>query len=486
MKKLLLSVAILLGATAVNAQTPVGTVVSNFTLTDINGTTHSLFDYLDAGKMVVIDVSATWCGPCWNYHNTGALDDFYLAHGPSGDNTAMAFFIEGDVSTNSADLHGTGSNTQGDWVTGENLPIIDLTTSASFTSSGLVIPYYPVMYVICPNRVVLASGVAGAIGTLSNLNGMIGDCPAPASQPADAAALSFDSPVVVCGGGSYTPVVTIQNNGTTAMTSATITISSGGTTVSTGTFSGNLATYGTSQITCSAIPSYNGGTLNVVVTTSGDANAANGMINPVVDNAIQANGITGTVAIVTDAYGSETTWKIKNSGGTVIASGGPYNDLTAAGTTVQTVANVNFSPNTCYTFTIYDAYGDGINSGYGAGSYTVKDATGATLATGGDFMDEESKAFKSGVAGIEEMSIEGFNVYPNPATSVLNIAFEATNADYTVSLVDLQGRVISSNVYYNLADSQSIELSVDGIASGNYLVKVVSNGAMSVENVVIR
>jgi len=62
MKKLLLSLAVLTGISAY-AQTPVGSVVNNFTLTDINGNSHSLFNYLDQGKFVVIDVSATWCGP---------------------------------------------------------------------------------------------------------------------------------------------------------------------------------------------------------------------------------------------------------------------------------------------------------------------------------------------------------------------------------------------------------------------------------------
>jgi len=41
-------------------QLPVGTVAPNFTLTDINGNTHTLYDYLDQGKTVVIDFSTTW------------------------------------------------------------------------------------------------------------------------------------------------------------------------------------------------------------------------------------------------------------------------------------------------------------------------------------------------------------------------------------------------------------------------------------------
>ena len=507
MKKLVFS-ALVLASTSFssNAQLADGSIAPDFTVTAYqswlstsgmnNNGTYNLYDYLDAGYTVILDVSATWCGPCWNHHLTGALDDLYINHGPAGQlgvsgtttDDVMVIWLDGDGATADATML-DGSGTIGNWIQPNAtigqvpFPMANpITATANQINNGYNIAYFPTIYKICPNRVVSEVGQLNAAQFYTS----VGTCPPPASAPADAAAVTFDSDLVVCGG-NYTPVVTIQNNGTTALTSATVTVLSGATTVSTGTYTGNLATYGITQVTCTPIAAYAGGTLNVVVTTSSDANAGNGTLSAVISNAVQATGITGTVAIVSDQYGSETTWTVKNSGGATVASGGPYADLGAAGTTVQPIVNFNMVANGCYTFEILDSFGDGINSAqYGLGTYTVKDGTGATIASGGVFADSDSKAFKAGTAGIEEIAINGFNVFPNPASSVVNVSFEASNADYTVSLLDLQGRVISSNTYYNLADVQSIEMSVEGIASGNYLVKVVTEGAMSVEKVVIK
>jgi hypothetical protein len=485
MKKLLFSLAVLTGV-ASYAQTPVGTVVSNFTLTDINGTSHSLFNYLDQGKMVVIDVSATWCGPCWNYHNTGALNNFYNQFGPSGTNQAMVFFVEGDPSTTAADLNGTGANTQGDWVTGENMPIIDLANSASFENSGMSIDYFPEMYVICPNRVIIASGVAGALGTVANLTTYLGQCPPPASNPADVAALNYLGSLSHCEG-SYTPSVQIQNNGTSPLTSATVTITQGGNTVSTGTYSGNLATYGTANVTCSAIPNFTGGALTVTVTTTGDATAANNNVNATIATALTAASQYVTVNITTDAYASETSWTIKNASGTTVASGGGnWQDLGAAGQTVQTPVQVTLSANMCYDFEILDAYGDGICCSYGNGAYSVTDATGATLLSGGEFGDSEKKPFKTGALGINEENFAAMNVYPNPATDAINVSFEAANADYSVDVLDIQGRVIASQVVNNVNGTQVVSFATENMAKGNYIVRIASNGFTTTKSVVVR
>jgi hypothetical protein len=485
MKKLLLSLVVFAGISSVNAQTPVGTVVNNFTLTDLNGTSHTLFDYLDAGKMVVIDVSATWCGPCWNYHNTGALNDFYNAKGPNGTNEAMVFFIEGDASTTTDELNGIGPDTQGDWVTGEDMPIIDLTSAASFENSGLDIAYFPVMYVICPNRTVYKSGVAGAIGTLTLLNSYIGGCPAVASQPSDVAILANKGETAHCEG-SYTPKVQIQNNGTTALTSATVSISQGGSVVSTGSYSGSLATYGVATVTCSDIANFTGGTLNVTVTTSGDAVATNNTLNIAVSGAQSAASQFVTIHITTDAYGSETTWTLKNAAGTTVQSGGPYGDLTAAGTTAQPVITAELNPTECYKFEVLDAFDDGMCCQYGNGGYEIKDATGAVIASGGEFGGSEVKLFKTGVLGINELDLVALNVYPNPASTEVNVSFEAKNADYSVKLVDLQGRVIANQNLSNLNGTQVISIPTSTVAKGSYIVSITSNGMTSTKSVVIK
>jgi hypothetical protein len=258
-----------------NEGTPVGTIVSNFNLTDINGNTHDLFSYLDAGKMVVINISATWAYPCWNYFSSGALNDFYLTHGPSGANDAMTLFIEGDPSTTMADLNGTGTNTQGNFVTGAQYPIIDLTSLSDLESSGLLIPYYPKMYVICPNRMVIQSGVSGAIGTLSLLESYVGSCSAPASNNIDPVILKYLGDDVSCG--SFNLSIRIQNNSLLPLTNCAFSVS-GIPSPFIYNWTGNLASYGTADINLGNISISNSSNVNITV-SSADTNPANSTIS---------------------------------------------------------------------------------------------------------------------------------------------------------------------------------------------------------------
>ena len=132
MKKILLLLCVAIFTfNNTKAQLADGSVAPDWTLTDLNGTSHNLYTYLDNGYTVFIDFSAVWCGPCWSYHISGALEDLYMNHGPAGmpnvnantTDDVMVFFIEGDENT-VGNLGGVGGNTQGDWITGTPYPII--------------------------------------------------------------------------------------------------------------------------------------------------------------------------------------------------------------------------------------------------------------------------------------------------------------------------------------------------------------------------
>jgi len=102
---------------------------------------------------------------------------------------------------------------------------------------------------------------------------------------------------------------------------------------------------------------------------------------------------TVTLDLILDRYGSEISWDIKNASNAVVASGGPYTDT--ATNALQAAKNFIFClPNGTYTFTIRDAYGDGmVTSATVVGSYVLK-SNGTTIANlPGNFTTSRSHTF---------------------------------------------------------------------------------------------
>ncbi|MBP1646269.1 MAG: type sorting protein [Bacteroidetes bacterium] len=198
------------------------------------------------------------------------------------------------------------------------------------------------------------------------------------------------------------------------------------------------------------------------------------------------NGLTLNLTL--DQYGTETTWNIKNSSGTVVKSGGPYTN----GTTDRLkVVDLAITENDCYTFTINDQYSDGINSGYGVGGYFIVDGLGDTLVVSdGKFGASEVKKIGYGdYIGLEEVSLNdvSMTIYPNPAKDNATLDINLSqNSVATIKVVDLMGRnVIDLGTKSMKAGQNTIELNTSNLNNGMYFVKVASENGVVTKKITI-
>jgi hypothetical protein len=164
MKKAVLFFLCILLNKITQAQLANGSTAPDFTFTDINGVSQHLYTYLNQGKYVAIDVSTTWCEPCWNYHSTGTMDSLYNLH-DVGDRTWKILFIEADGGTDSFAIHGIGSSTLGDWTWGTLFPIIN--PSSGVPLNDFLVAYdlsvWPTFFLICPNKKVYQDTLNAAL-----------------------------------------------------------------------------------------------------------------------------------------------------------------------------------------------------------------------------------------------------------------------------------------------------------------------------------
>lgn len=89
-----------------------------------------------------------------------------------------------------------------------------------------------------------------------------------------------------------------------------------------------------------------------------------------------------------------------------------------------------------------------------------------------------------GPAGIEENELEGINVYPNPATNELNVAWN-NSTPTSIELRDLSGKVVYSNANISATGTKLIITTTD-FATGMYMLQVRANDKLKVTKVTIK
>lgn len=428
------------------AQLPVGSIAPDFTAQDINGQTHHLYEILESGKIVIVEVSATWCAPCWVYHTSQALQDLYAEHGPEGDDKLRVFWVEGDPSTNVNCIFGpAGCNggTAGNYTQGIDYPILDNAGIAN----AYQISYYPTLFVICPNKRLFEVDPLSA----EDLWTKASVC--PVAYGTNNAGIFKYSPGTqlneICGVQEITPHFTLTNLGAAPLSQATIELQWNNTVVETQQWNGNLYTYDEANITFSPIAISNSGTLQTTVSTINSGASEDDFTNNVrTDNFSQAKSFNTTQVVLkirTDNYGEETYWEVRDDWGAVLEFGGNQEvgpqggGSFPLGTPIGPGAypsmtiirdTLHLPVNGCYSIHISDAYGDGMCCDFGAGYYRMYnlDNPNSPIISGGEFDEYARRAFGAGVLSVttEAQASVQLELFPNPAHDQLFVDLATT------------------------------------------------------------
>jgi hypothetical protein len=470
------------------AQLANGAVAPDFTATDIDGVSHSLYeDYLNQGIPVIMDISATWCPPCWNYHQTHALKDLYNIYGSKASNEVSVLFIEGDGSTPLSHLYGEG-NSMGDWTEGTPYPIIDNSSIANLYQIG----YYPTLYAICPDKTVYLVGSNNNVpGLLQNIQTRCGITTTGAQNN-----ISLENnEMKLCLTSDATPRITISNHGLNTISSVKLELFEEGnsTAIETINWEGNLNSLNEATIEFSTIENdFNSDTEFIIIASMPNGNADNYLLlNEAISAVTPPNSVqnTFTVKVSTDNFGADCTWRILDEEGTTVANGGPYTNVINSTSFVlqeQEDQEVNVEQGGCYTFQVNDTEGDGMYTNQPT-FFRIVDENNQQIINinGDDYTSSASDIFNVGdITSISENNNTFFNVYPNPAYDMINIEFDSQfeKENATISISNMLGKEV---IALNNIISNNTSIDISSLKNGIYFVNTSVKGNISTEKIVI-
>ena len=487
-----------------NAQVADYTYAEDFTITDINGTVHNLYTYLDEGKYVLLDLSATWCPPCWSYHQTHILNDVHNTYGPAGTDEMVVIMIEGDANTTSADLAGTGSNTLGDWITDTDYPIVD-GVDGSNLAQALELAFWPTFYLICPNRMIIQDERYASAAGHYNKTQSFGCGPAEGANNAGMFLYSgFEGEF--CGDFAYTPELEVINMGTENMTSATINMNVNGEVVQSMDWTGDVNSLGKVDVTLEDYMVADDSDISFeVVDVNGatDENTEDNILGTVALTKTTAEvGNTITIEIRTDTYGCESYWQLTNSSdGSLVAEGGNpaveeggqriYGATGCGGVSTGYGNNMTFTetvmmPATgCYEFNMYDDYGDGICCDFGAGYVRITGADGTVITNTGSFSVELRDLFMGEQAvAVGELEGTSIDIQPNPTQGLVDVLFSGeTISDVNIQVFSVSGQLMQQKFYGGVQNNVQLDLS--DYTNGLYLVKLTNKDKSLTSKIVL-
>lgn len=248
------------------------------------------------------------------------------------------------------------------------------------------------------------------------------------------------------------------------------------------TYSGNTETFEWSE---TAIPSGGSTTVSIpAIEISGtslplsvtlvEANdvAINDVKNITLSKSVVNAAGNITFVLNTDAYASETSFKIYGPSGSVILSGGPWPNLQSAGTTRREF-EINPTEIGCYRLEVLDSYGDGINTGYGAGSFQILSSEGAILHSNNGKFGSKATVFID-VEALAPAKPENLQITSTGCNHTMTWDHPAGVANPTYN-------IYKNNVLITNQSSNSYTFTTESGETFNWCVQTVVDGVTSVK-----
>lgn len=274
---------------------------------------------------------------------------------------------------------------------------------------------------------------------------------------------------IYCNTNMVQPVVTIKNLDSYPLTSVVVSYSSGMVYNDT-VWSGNLLQNETQQIIfpeCWFMPGDRTLTYNIE-SVNGGSNMATTGTNLEVSFTIIDNGQLVVVDVLTDCYPEENRWEIVNDATSeIVYSEGPFSTENAHSITEMCL------PEGCYTFTIYDQWGDGMSgSSYGNpadGKVTITNTSTDQVLydfSAGSNWSTKTTQFCIAISSINNSHNSQISLYPNPTNGIINIDF---NESINTSEIDIYNVIGQKQNGYFLNNNN---LDIKNFPAGIYLIRI--------------
>jgi hypothetical protein len=210
------------------------------------------------------------------------------------------------------------------------------------------------------------------------------------------------------------------------------------------------------------------------------------------------------IVIRTDYYAGETSWELRDSNDEIVANDeyvfGEEDQFGGGGPDATTTHEypVDLDAFECYTFTIYDSFGDGM--GFTGGvtdatpfGYQILDGFGnvvtETLEAQYLFGDEDSDATRTEeLVNVNETALgKSLTVFPNPTTDQLNVEFDLVkSSELTIDLYNITGKLVMSKDFGTLSAGYSLNrVDLSYLNAGVYILNINTNDGRVVRKVTV-